>query len=204
MTRGQRSWLRSILAWRPSGVKFSSQAEDTLMQGVGQRLDRNLTKIGKEAYKELLSLANKAGIPSDALPYVLWVLDSNAGLPHLPQKEGKALQMAMDVMRRTGWLPHYSSAFTVVDNLQIDQAIDKLSRNLGTWSLRSMYPEILKAYQDALKSQVKAVPKATQGRVAPQDAFNFLRLSFRQVVTIDSSMFRDGELLRRVVRLLPL
>ncbi len=185
-------------------MKFASAAEDALMLGVGRALDAKLTDLGKAAVREIVTAANRLGVPPDHLPYVFWALATKAGLPKLGQKESEALDMMVTVLDRTGTMPSYSSAFSVADDLGTDAAIDQLAKHMATWSLRTLYPGLLQGYKDALNSQVKAVPKATNGQVKDKDAFNFLRLAFRQIVNINSRMFRDGELLRRVVRLLPI
>ena len=112
--------------------------------------------------------------------------------------------MMVFIMDRTGTMPAYQSALQVADDLRLESAVDALALHMALWAARSMYPALLMAYKEAIKSQEKLVLKLTGGRVKKGDEFEFLRLAFRQVLSLQSSMFRDGELLRRVVRLLPI
>ena len=101
-------------------------------------------------------------------------------------------------------MPSYDSAFNVPDEIVTDSAVDATTRHMGVWALRSMYPALLQAYQASLNAHASAVPKATGGKVSPDNAVEFLRLSFRQILSLSSRKFTNGELLRRVVRVLPI
>jgi len=185
-------------------VRLANRSEDILMLGVGKSLDAHLAEVGKAAVREIVTEANRLGVGPNMLPYVFWALATKAGLPRMGQKEFAALDLMVFIMERTGTMPAYRGALQVADDPATDSATDSLALHMATWSLRSMYPALLTSYKAALKSQEKLVPKLTNGQVKKGDEFEFLRKSFRQVLSLQSSMFRDGELLRRVVRLLPL
>jgi hypothetical protein len=181
-----------------------ARSEDDLMLGVGKALDAALVDVGRAGVREIVTGANRLGVDPNDLPYVFWALNSKSGLPRLGAKEQKAFDMMFMIMSRTGTMPNYSSSFTPSDNLATDAAIDVLAPQLGTWALRVMYPSLLSGYRAALKTQERKVPRATNNRVSKSNAFDFLRKTFRYAVSLKSSMFRDGELLRRIVRLLPI
>jgi hypothetical protein len=181
-----------------------ARSEDALMLGVAKALDAGLVDIGKSAVREIVIEANRLGVPPDDLPYVFWALNTKAGLPKLDAKQQQALDMMLTIMNRTGVMPNYPSAFKPTDNLATDSAVDVVARHMGAWALRTMYPALLQAYRAALQSQVRYVTKLTNGQVKKGNEFEFLRLAFRQILSLQSRMFRDGELLRRVVRILPI
>jgi len=185
-------------------IKTSSRAENALMEGVGKALDSKLTDIGHAAVREIVGQGNHLSLDPTMLPYVFWAIATGSGLPRMGTKEQKAFDMMKTIMVRTGTMPPYQSAFNMADDLSVDSAVDAIATYMGRWSLRTMFPAILMAYKAALTSQVRNVPKATNGQVSSDKAFDFLRFLFRSTVDISSSMFRDGELLRRVVRLLPI
>jgi hypothetical protein len=184
--------------------RLTASPEEALMLGVAKNLDSRLADLGKAVVREIVTYANKLGVAPDDLPYVFWALATGTGLPRLGAKEHKALTTAMFIMERTGTMPNYSSAFSVASSGATDAAVDEIARHMGTWSLRTLFPGLLQAYKDALNSQVKQVQKKTNGQVPKGREFDFLRKAFRRVVPIQSRMFRDGELLFRVVNLMPI
>jgi len=174
------------------------------MQGVAKALDAELINIGHAAVREIVAKANDQGVSAKALPYIFWALATKSGLPRLNKQQQTAFDLMVTLMARSGTMPNYSSTFAIPDDLTIDAAVDAVARHMGAWAMRTMYPSLLQGYQAALTSQTRAVPKATDGRVRAEVAFDFLRTAFRQVLDISSRKFRDGELLRRVVRVLPI
>jgi hypothetical protein len=185
-------------------LKTSSRAENALMEGVGKALDSKLTDIGHAAVREIVTQGNHLSVNPKHLPYVFWALANNAGLPRLGQKEQKAFDLMISIMARTGTMPPYQGSFQPGSDDATDSAIDATATYMGRWAMRTMFPALLTAYKAALTSQVRDVPRATNGQVSQAKAFDFLRFAFRSTVDISSSMFRDGELLRRVVRVLPI
>jgi len=185
-------------------MRKADRPEDALMLGVAKVLDEQLTSLGKAAVREIVTFTNQLGVLPDHLPYLFWALATDSGLPSLGSKEKAAFDTMVTILDRTDTMPKYSSAFSLVDDLTTDAAVDATTRHMGSWALKTMYPGLLKSYQMALQSQVKKVPKATDRQVPKGREFDFLRKTFRQVLSLRSRMFRDGELLRRVVRLLPI
>lgn len=173
------------------------------MQGVASSLQSGLHELGQAAVREIVIQANRLSVNPDHLPYVFWALATGAGLPSLGSDQ-KLYDLAIMVMARTGTMPNYASGFTVVDDLATDSAVNVLAKHMGSWARKTLMPGLLRAYQKALQSQVKSVPRATNNAVGKDNAFEFLRRAFPQVLTMRSRMFDDGELLRRVVRVLPI
>lgn len=187
-----------------AAIRIADRPEDALMQGVAKALDTKLVGVGHAAVREIVTTANRLSVDPNDLPYVFWALATKAGLPRIGKKELAALDLMVTIMVRSGTMPNYQSAFNVTTSIATDSAVDVLAPHMATWAQRVMYPTLLQAYRDALTTQVKAVPAATNGKVPKDKAFDFLRLAFRQVLDLSSRKFRDGELLRRVVRILPI
>ncbi len=181
-----------------------ARAEDALMQGVAKVLDAKLVGIGHAAVREITTEANRQGVGANDLAYVFWALASQSGLPKMPKQVQAAFDLMVVILTRSKTMPNYGSAFRVTDSMEVEAATDAVAMHMGTWARTVMFPALFHAYKAALTSQVKAVPAATGNRVRPEVAFDFLRKSFRQVLDISSRKFRDGELLRRVVRILPI
>jgi len=184
--------------------RIAGRPEDALMQGVAKALDRHLANIGKSAVREIVTVANRISVDPVGLPYVFWALATKTGLPSFTTKGQQAFNLMIDIMERTDVMPNYDSAFAVPEDLAVDSAVDVIAKHMAVWSLRVMYPALLQVYQGSLNAHANAVPKATGGQVSPENAVEFLRRSFRQVLSLSSRKFRDGELLRRVVRILPI
>ena len=175
-----------------------------LLEGVSKALNARLVDIGRAAVREITTAGNRIGTNPDHMPYVFWALATNTGLPSMGKKQYAAYLLMVDIMEETGTMPNWKSAFNVPNSIFADVGVDALATYMGRWAFSTMIPMVLHAYKDALLSQVKNVARATDGRVSPGDEFDFLRLLFRQVLTIKSSMFNNGGLLRRVVRALPI
>ena len=174
------------------------------MLGIEKNLGKALVGIGSAAVREVVILANRLSVDPDHLPYVFWALATQSGIPAMGAQEQKAFSLLVSILVRTGTMPKYEKSFSIEDDTATNSAIDVIARHMGQWARRTMHPLLIHAYQNAINSQVAAVPAATNGLVSSGDAFDFLRKSFRQILSIRSRMFRDGELLRRVVRALPI
>jgi len=184
-------------------VRQASRSEEVLMKDVGSALESKLHSLGQAAVREIVTQANRLSVDPDHLPYVFWALATQAGLPSLG-KDQKLFDLTMMVMSRSGAMPNYQSSFSVVDDFATDSAVNTLAKHMGKWARQTMIPGLLRGYQEALTSQVKNVPRATNNTVKKKDAFEFLRRAFPQVLTMRSRMFNNGEMLRRVVRVLPI
>jgi len=174
------------------------------MKGVARVLNGKLVDIGNAAVREIVTFSNSLNVNPDHLPYVFWALATKTGLPPMNKKRLQAFTLMVDIMDRTETMPNWKSSMGVPDDITIDPIVDTVADHMGLWAVRVMLPLMLDGYMKALKSQVKAVPKATSGRVPKGNEVEFLRKVFRQILSIKSSMFDRGELLRQVVRVLPI
>jgi len=186
-----------------AALRTGSRPEIALMMGVAKVLNVKLVDIGRAAVREVVTSSNRLGVGPDNLPYVFWTLTTNQRAS-TGKKQVAAYLLMMEILERTGTMPNWQSAFNVPDDIFTDFIVDKVVRHMGVWALSTMSPMLFHAYRAALDSQVKNVLKATDGNVKAGDEFDFLRLAFRQVLSIKSSRYDNGNLLRQVVRFLPL
>jgi len=181
-------------------AREARRPEEDLLLGIAAALDRGLAEMGRAVVREVVGQANRLGVNPDHLPYVFWALAEQANLPRMGRAEAAALELMLTITSRSGTMPNYSASFSVPHDAGTDAAINVIAKHLGTWAVKSMLPLLRKAYDLALKTQVRAVPKKTQGKVSPANAYEYLRRIFPKALMLKSRMFRDGELLLRVVR----
>ena len=175
-----------------------ARPENQLMQGVATHFLAGLSQAGSEAVVEITREANRRGVPLENLPYVFWALDTQSGLPRLP--EPLLYELLMLVMRGTGTMPPYWKSFVIAEDAVTDEAVSAIALHMSRWAKKTMLPLASKAYQAALRSQVAQVPRATGGRVPAAKAGEFLSRAFPRVLSVESRSFARGDLLRRVVR----
>lgn len=186
------------------GLRKAADDEDALMLSVGAALDRALFLVGEDARKQVTQTANSLGVSPQEMSYIFWALATKSGLPRLADKQQRAFDLMIDIMVGTQTMPNYEKGFRVPQSLAVDDAVDGVTRQMALWSIRVMLPALLRHYDAALKDQAKHVPKFTSGRVSLEQGYDFLRLSFRRILDMRSAWFRNGRLLRQVVRALPI
>lgn len=175
---------------------------ETLMKAIGKDMMDLLLSQGRAAVREVVTEANKYRVSADDLPYVFWVLASQHELPDMGPRQ-RVYNLMLDIMSRTGAMPNYQRAFKVAEDPATDEAADKVAVHLSYWAAKQMAPALLVGYSKILSKYQNAVPEATGGQVSAVVGVDYLDSTFRQILTLRSSWFADGELLRRVVRFLP-
>lgn len=174
------------------------------MVAIGKDLQAVANSQGKALVRQIVTDANNLGIDPNHLQYVFWTLVNEAQWPRFNPVETMSLKLAVSIMNRTGATPNYAAGFSVPDDLTIDSATDEVIKRAAAWARMGMMPALLQGYKGALQKQVRKVPRATGRRVKKDQAFNFLRKAFRQILDLRSRWFTDGELLRRIVRMMPI
>lgn len=169
-------------------------------------LDKDMLALlkgyGQEAVQVVVAAANRQGVEAPDLPYVFWALATAQQLPNLGNRlEG--FRMAITIMTRTGTMPNYQRGFKSDPELRVDAAVDAVAQQLANWSMRTLRPALMVDYYHILKKYEAKVPEATSGKVRAADGVDYLDRVLREVVTLRSSMFRDGEFLRRVLQFIP-
>ena len=188
-------------------MKFAdSRALDAIMKGIGKDMMPQLKDIGRMAVQEIVSEANRFHVPAEHLPYIFWSMAVHQDFLSSLGRLQKVFALMIDIMARTGVMPNYQRAFKIPDDeagIATDVTIEPLAKHMGMWAARAMAPALIKVYYDILVKWAPKVPSATEGDVSVKDGFAYLDGVFREVLTLSSSWFEDGELLRRVVRFIP-
>jgi hypothetical protein len=117
------------------------------------------------------------------------------------RKEG--FDLVISILTRTGTMPNYQRSFNPDPDPVVDDAVDAVAQNLAVWASRTMKPAMMVDYLQVLGKHKSKVPEITQGRVSEDGGIDYINQVFREILTLRSSMFADGELLRRVVRYIP-
>ena len=180
----------------------ATDAIEALMKSLGQDLMPVLKEQGKAAVREIVMQGLRQGVALPEMPYLFWALANQAELPDLGPRQ-KMFQVMLDIMTRTGVMPNYHKNFKVRDNLDVDAAVDAVARHMGVWAAKDMIPALMVGYFKVLTQHASKVPSVTNGQVPASNGVGYLNTLFREVLTLRSAWFDDGELLRRVVRLLP-
>lgn len=175
---------------------------NTLMTDIGHALMPILKDQGKVAVREIVIEANRAGVSSEDMSYIFWALATDKGLPDQGPRH-KVFQVMLDIMARTGVMPNYQRAFQIPESTDTDLAVDTIALHMGMWAARTMLPALTTEYVKVLMRVAHKVPEATDGDVPVSNGVAYLNHVFREVLTLRSSMFEDGELLRRVLRIIP-
>jgi len=173
------------------------------VKSVAKDLMPLLKKQGRAAVREVVIEANKQGVVADNLPYVFWALAStDTELPSFGPRQ-KIYTLMIDIMARTGAMPNYQRAFKRVDDLAVDDAVDAVAVHMSMWAARNLAPALITGYYGILDKWADKVPEATGGKVLALVGRDYLDHLFREILTLRSAWFEDGELVRRVVRFIP-
>lgn len=176
--------------------------EEGLIKALGKDLMPNIKSQAQAAVREIIAEGNRRGVEPSQMPYLFWALATQRELPDLGGRQ-RYFQVMIDMMTRTGVLPNYQKNFRVPDDLGLDDAVDAVAQHMATWAVRSMLPALLAGYMRVLSVYASKVPAATDGVVPASNGVGYLNALLREILTLRSAWFDDGELLRRVVRLLP-
>lgn len=176
--------------------------EESLVKALGKDLMPLLKSQAQAAVREISLEGNRRGMGLSQMPYLFWALFTQKELPDLGSRQ-RYFQVMLDMMVRTGVVPNYQKNFKVPDDPEIDTAVDAVVQHMGTWAVRTMLPALLAGYMRVLSAHAPKVPAVTNGEVPASNGVGYLNTLFREILTLRSAWFDDGELLRRVVRLLP-
>lgn len=174
-----------------------------LMKVIGKDMMVLLREQGNAAVREVNIAANKQGVAATNLPYVFWALAStDSELPNLGLRQ-KIYTLMIFIMARTGAMPNYQRGFKPADSQSLDDAVDAVALHMATWAGRSLTPALVIGYYGILDKWAAKVPEATGGKVHSLIGREYLDYLFREILTLQSALFDDGELVRRVVRFIP-
>ena len=183
-------------------MKTATTNPEDLVKVIGNDMMPILKEQGHAIVREIVTEANKQGIPPKDFPYILWALAQEKTLPDMGLRV-KGYRVLWDIMTRTGALPAYHKAFEVTKDPVVDAAVDAIALYMSVWSIRILMPFLTTAYLRVLTKHVKQVPQVTDGTVSEKNGTGYLNYIFREVLDLRSSMFEDGELLRRVMQIIP-
>lgn len=183
-------------------MRLAAIGPEELIKTVGRDLMPVLKAQGQASVREIVTEANKHHVAPDDLPYVFWALANPKVLPDLGPRQ-KGYQLVIDIMARTGTMPAYQRAFKAVDDAAVDDAVDAVAQHMATWAYKDMLPYLMGAYVKVLSKYAGKVSEATGGQVPTSNGVAYLNRTFREILTLRSSWFEDGELLRRAVRFIP-
>lgn len=181
---------------------LASRTPEDLIRAIGNALMPVLKIQGQASVHEIVAVANRLGIQADELPYAFWTLATQKGLPNLGPRQ-KVFTLMIDIMDRTGTMPAYQKAFQVPDNATLDDAVDKLADHMAIWAVKQLLFSLTRSYIGILSKFAPDVPQVTDGQVPASNGVAYLNAAFREILTLRSAWFDDGELLRRAVRLIP-
>ena len=181
---------------------WAGEDPEALVKAIGRDLMLYLKEQGRTAAREIVMEANRQRVSPEDLPYVFWVLASQKELPDLRARQ-KVFTLMIDIMARTGTMPNYQRAFRVADDIEVDAAVDKVAVNMALWAAKNMIPFLIHSYLRVLAKYAGKVPAVTGEEVPASNGLGYLNTAFREVLTLRSTWFEDGELLRRVVRFIP-
>jgi len=181
---------------------LASTTPEDLMRSIGADMLPVLKEQGRASVREIVMAANRLGIQADDMPYAFWALATQKGLPDFGPKQ-KVSTLMIDIMARTGTMPAYQKALKVPDSGTLDEAVDKLADHMATWAARNILPYLMANYVKILNKYASKVPQATNGQVPASNGVAYLNNAFREILTLRSTWFDDGELLRRAVRFIP-
>jgi hypothetical protein len=174
-----------------------------LMRVIGKDMMALLKEQGRAAVREVVIAANRQGVEADDLPYAFWALaSSGTELPSFGLRQ-KIYSLMIDIMARTGVMPNYQRAFKPVDSQSVDEAVDAVALHMSMWAAKVLAPALIIGYYTVLDRWAPKVPEATGGKVHALLGRDYLDHLFREILTLRSAMFDDGELIRRVVRFIP-
>lgn len=180
----------------------ATDVTEVLMKALEHDLMPMIKEQGKAAVREIVMQGNKQGIALAEMPYLFWALANQKELPDLGPRQ-KVFQVMLDIMVRMGVMPNYQKNFKVTNDLEVDAAVDATVQHMGVWAAKDMIPALMVGYYKVLTQHAPKVPSVTKGQVPASNGVGYLNALLREILTLRSAWFDDGELLRRVVRLLP-
>ena len=183
-------------------VRLARTDPESLIKAVGKDFMGLLKTQGVAAVREATTAGLKRGLKSDQLSYLFWALSSPNTLPNMGSRQ-KVFNLMLNILDRTGTMPDYQRSFRAVKDPEVDDVVDAVALHMSQWAARTMAPALVLGYYRTLSRHANKVPEATEGAVQALSGSDYLNFTFREMLTIRSAWFDDGELLRRVVRFIP-
>lgn len=149
--------------------------------------------------RQVVLEANKAGIPSQYLPYVFWALvDGRKWWPNMHPMMVKGLRIALSLVRSQGDMPNYRGALSTPPP-EMHTALDQTIKGLAMWTLNGWAPSLIGGYTKMLKKWERQMVRAVGDSLPSDKAMAYLKVLFEGYLRKQPGRFLDGMLLERVV-----
>lgn len=171
----------------------TASGEENLVKTLGKHLLQSLKVVAQSAVQEIIQVASREGLPLSNIPVLLETLQKE-------RSDSRQYQVLMDIIEGTESMPvvvrrEVSSDFEAVKLV--------VSKHMRAWAVKDMLPALTFHYWRVLSQYAHQVPIVTMGAVPLTRSQDYLDVLFREILTVRSAWFGRGELLRRVVRILP-
>ena len=176
-----------------------SRTEDSVVDAFATDLAKTAIAPQSKAFVRQVAVeASKAGVPSEYLPYIFWLItEKRDGWPPLDPGQAEALSIARSLTLSEGDMPFYTSTMTVPPvemESRVDQAIDKVAM----WAWGPMSAKMLRGYSAALKKWAPQMASVAT-ELPPDKSATYLKMLFEAHLSRNPDRFLDGPLMERVV-----
>ena len=178
----------------PESPRDTYDEENRLIARIGQDFWEVVRGQSKPTVRQIVLTANQAGVPSEALQYVFWILMEQKGSwPSIPRDQKMALLQALRVIVAEDDLPNYRQGFQMLSP-EHEEAVQDTIRRLGVWAISTLRTTIMSGYWGIFKTYQKdAAPIMAQRGVPPGKTVGMLRAFFEDALKQATRAFPHGD-----------
>ena len=183
----------------PLGQSGPNPEAKVIEQSADSLSDSLLTK-GRLVRRQLSVEIQKAGLPTDVIPFLMALLDEGSdNWPPMSPDQQLGLNLVVSVLKESGDFP--STKMSMLPGLQYNKMIDDIMKNLGTWGQTKLlgefvkdYMTVIKRYQGAFAKAIPEIPKGSEGAI--------LSVYLQQAIKKRPFNYQFGHLLKKAIELM--
>lgn len=161
----------------------------------------DLLSLGNTVVRQVAIEADKAGLPTETLPYFFFLLDKQAAnWPQMSSDDRRGLNLAVAILKESGKMPPYTGVMALPDS-QHERAADAALKSLGRWGASKFLANVVGAYQRVLerfeRDLRKARPDVPRGS---EDAY--LNAFIRAALKKRPFSFTHGQLAQQAIEMI--
>lgn len=186
--------------WRKwtGGEEYSgpTSTEDQVLDGfVEDLVEKGIWPLSPVILRKFVEEANKAGVPSEYMPYVFWLWnDKRTSWPQMAPRSVLALKIARDIVASQGDMPNYL-AYMSMPPPEMEPAVDQVLERLGFWASGGMLGQIVRVFSATLTKWTPAMERAVGDTLPLGKSMVYLTVLFKDSLRRSSAQFVDGTIL---------
>ena len=135
--------------------------EEKVLAALGKDFEDFILAQAKPITNALIESANKAGLPSEYLPYLIYLLfEQKSGWPRMGKSSVDAISTMLKILIESGNTPRYRKALQMPSGSE-EFLVDEAIKKFAGWGLTRFAASLLQEYMRLLKRYSREWAKAS-------------------------------------------